>query len=399
MSAEQDRVGRVTGVFGPVVRAEVDFPVALSEVARVGTEMLLGEVIALDGREAVAQVYEDTAGLAPGDPFRTEGAPLSVELGPGLLGQVFDGIQRPLEWLAREEGDFLGRGRQRPRPRSRSTLGIRAVGRGRPGRRRRRRARHVPGDAGDRAPGARAAGDPGKARRDRARGAAARRGRHRADRTRAASSPSASSTAGGARGAAGRRAPPFSEPLVTGQRVLDTFFPLPRGGAAGMPGGFGTGKTVMQQQLCQVGAGRRHRVRRLRRARQRDDAHAARAARAGGSAHRAPAGRSHGAGREHLEHAGRRARGLALHRRHHGRVLPRHGLPRGAARRLDLALGGGAARDLRPPRRDAGRGGLPPVLSSRLAAFYERAGPRHDAREDPRDRSRSSPRSRLRAAT
>ena len=251
MSSEAARVGRITGVFGPVVRAQVDYPVTLSEVARVGAERLLGEVIELDGREAVAQVYEDTAGLSPGDPFRTEGSALSVELGPGLLGRVFDGIQRPLEWLAAQEGDFLGRGTSAPAlDRDRlwaftpSVEAGRDVGGGSvlgtvaetPV------IEHrvlVPPDVRGRLveiapPGARRVADV-VARIETARGVVPvslfHRWRVRASR------PSAE-----------RRQ--FSEPLVTGQRVLDTFFPLPRGGAAGMPGGFGTGKTVMQQQLC-----------------------------------------------------------------------------------------------------------------------------------------------------
>ena len=251
MSSGGAPAGRIAGVFGPVVRAEIDVPVTLSEVARIGAEKLLGEVIELDRRQAVAQVYEDTAGLAPGDPFWTEGAPLSVELGPGLLGQVFDGIQRPLEWLAREEGDFLRRGSSAPaldRDRlwtfvpscecgqdvsSGALLGTVAETSA---------IEHrvlVPPELRGRLveiapPGPRRVADP-IARIETARGVSAvplfHRWRVRTPRP-----------------VAERR--PFSAPLVTGQRVLDTFFPLPRGGAAGMPGGFGTGKTVMQQQLC-----------------------------------------------------------------------------------------------------------------------------------------------------
>jgi V/A-type H+-transporting ATPase subunit A len=251
VSSERGRAGRITGVFGPVVRAEIDFPVALSEVARVGEKKLLGEVIELDGHEAVAQVYEDTAGLAPGDPFWTEGAPLSVELGPGLLGQVYDGIQRPLEWLAREEGDFLGRGRTAPaldRDRLWTFVPSREAGEGiSPGAvlgtvRETGAIEHrvlVPPEIRGRIVEIAASG-PHRvadviALIETAHGMAPirlfQRWKVRAPRP-----------------VAERRT--ASEPLVTGQRVLDTFFPLPRGGAAGMPGGFGTGKTVTQQQLC-----------------------------------------------------------------------------------------------------------------------------------------------------
>src|SRR5450759_3066825 len=78
--------GRSAGVSGAVVRAETNAPVMLGEVARVGEERLLGEVIELEGRQVTVQVYEETAGLGPGDPHWTDGAPLCVELGPGLLG-------------------------------------------------------------------------------------------------------------------------------------------------------------------------------------------------------------------------------------------------------------------------------------------------------------------------
>jgi len=84
----------------------------MSETVEVGEERLIGEVIALDGEVATLQIYEDTGGIRPGDPVEGQGAPLSVEIGPGLLGQIFDGIQRPLKALARVTGIFIGRGAQ-----------------------------------------------------------------------------------------------------------------------------------------------------------------------------------------------------------------------------------------------------------------------------------------------
>ena len=104
------RAGRITSVEGSVVRAELEAPVALGETVHVAEERLFGEIIALQGTTATAQVYEDTVGLKPGAPLWATGEPLSVELGPGLLGAVFDGIQRPLGALALSDGDFLGRG-------------------------------------------------------------------------------------------------------------------------------------------------------------------------------------------------------------------------------------------------------------------------------------------------
>jgi V/A-type H+-transporting ATPase subunit A len=243
--------GRLTAVAGAVVSAAVDAPVVLGEVARVGEERLLGEVVALEGPSATVQVYENTEGLAPGDPFFGTGAPLTAELGPGLLSTVFDGIQRPLERLAAAEGDFLSRGARAP-----------ALDR-------ERLWEFVPRVA----PGISVAGGAilGVVQET------------EAIEHRILVPPGISgrlveiATAGPRRVAdvvasieTGKsvlpvsllqewriRAPrPFRErlpaavPLITGQRVLDTFFPLPRGGAAGMPGGFGTGKTVTQHQLC-----------------------------------------------------------------------------------------------------------------------------------------------------
>jgi V/A-type H+-transporting ATPase subunit A len=244
--------GRVTHVSGAVVRAESTAELGLGEVVGVGDERLVAEVIALEETTATLQVYEETGGLAPGAPLFATGQPLQVELGPGLLGRVFDGIQRPLAALAELEGDFMSRGATAPAlDREHLWEFAPAVGRGAlvtggavlgsvqetpallhrilvpP---------HVAGELIDVAPpGARRVGDIVARVRTKDGAEVAlplfHRWRVRAPR-------------------------PFAErlrsnePLVTGQRVLDTFFPLPRGGAAGMPGGFGTGKTIMQHQLC-----------------------------------------------------------------------------------------------------------------------------------------------------
>ena len=157
--------------------------------------------------------------------------------------------------------------------------------------------------------------------------------------------------------------PPVA-PLPSGQRIVDTFFPVAKGGTAAIPGPFGSGKTVMQHAAGQVvrrGHGGLHR---LRRAGQRDDRRAAGVPRAGGPPHRRDPDEAHRAHRQHLRHAGGRPGGVHLHRHHHRRVLPGHGLRRGRHRRLHLPLGRGPAGDVRPPGGDARRGGLPrlPVL-------------------------------------
>ncbi|KAJ1641796.1 H(+)-transporting V1 sector ATPase subunit A, partial [Dispira simplex] len=95
----ESRYGYVFSVSGPVVIAEKMVGSAMDELVRVGHDALVGEVIRLDGDKATIQVYEETAGLTIGDPVLRSGNPLSVELGPGLCSNIFDGIQRPLRGI------------------------------------------------------------------------------------------------------------------------------------------------------------------------------------------------------------------------------------------------------------------------------------------------------------
>jgi V/A-type H+/Na+-transporting ATPase subunit A len=242
--------GRLVRIAGPTVVADGLGAAGLNEVVWVGEERLLGEVIRLDGDRATIQVYEETAGLALGEPAEPTGEPLAVELGPGLLGAVFDGVQRPLDALAARQGDFLGRGARLP-----------ALDR-------ERRWELEPGvHAGDDlVPGARL----GTARSgDRAhpvlappnlrgRVAEVRRGAFTVDEP-------VVRLAGGVDIALAHRWPvrrprPIRRrlapdvPFLTGQRVLDCFFPVSVGGTAVVPGGFGTGKTVLEQSLAKHAA-------------------------------------------------------------------------------------------------------------------------------------------------
>lgn len=99
--------GVVRQVAGPVVTADEMSGAAMYELVRVGPQLLLGEIIRLAGSSATIQVYEETSGLTVGDPVQRTGAPLSVELGPGLLGNIFDGVQRPLETIAQLTQDMF----------------------------------------------------------------------------------------------------------------------------------------------------------------------------------------------------------------------------------------------------------------------------------------------------
>ncbi|MGB9811249.1 MAG: V-type ATP synthase subunit A, partial [Dictyoglomus turgidum] len=102
--------GKIVRVAGPLVVAKGLPNVKMYEMVRVGELELFGEVIGLDNELVYIQVYEETQGIGPGEPVYALGEPLSVELGPGIVSQIYDGIQRPLNKLAEISGDFLSRG-------------------------------------------------------------------------------------------------------------------------------------------------------------------------------------------------------------------------------------------------------------------------------------------------
>ena len=102
--------GKIVWVSGPAVRADGMSSAKMYETVEVGESKLIGEVIRLTGDVAFIQVYETTSGLKPGEPVVGTGQPLSVTLGPGIIGQIYDGIQRPLSEMAKKSGDFIGRG-------------------------------------------------------------------------------------------------------------------------------------------------------------------------------------------------------------------------------------------------------------------------------------------------
>ena len=105
-----EQIGRIETIAGPVVKCSGLPSVRMYEVVRVGNQHLIGEVIEVAENEFTAQVYEETSGVAPGEPVISTGDSLSVELGPGLLGSIYDGIQRPLPILRKISGDFISRG-------------------------------------------------------------------------------------------------------------------------------------------------------------------------------------------------------------------------------------------------------------------------------------------------
>ena len=102
--------GRIVWVSGPAVKADGMASAKMYETVIVGESKLIGEVIRLTGDVAFIQVYESTSGLKPGEPVVGTGNPLSVLLGPGIIGQIYDGIQRPLKALSEASGSYIGRG-------------------------------------------------------------------------------------------------------------------------------------------------------------------------------------------------------------------------------------------------------------------------------------------------
>lgn len=215
---------------GPVIRARTRDTFHVHEAIAVGTEGVLGEVVKLDGDELVAQVYEDTTGLAPGAPVVGTGLPLSVRLGPGLLGHMFDGLLRPLAQAA-----DVGRHRFEPRVEPGATLHAGAAF----------GVVHgtvdepclVPPDASGVVDWIAPAGDYD--------------GREIVIRLRGPTRELALAHDWPVRTPRPvlERLPPAG-PLITGQRILDTLFPVARGGRAALPGGFGTGKTVLQEAIA-----------------------------------------------------------------------------------------------------------------------------------------------------
>ncbi len=243
-----EKPGIITGITGPVVKARTDASVSLYEVVHVGEKRLLGEVVRIDGPRVDLQVYEDTSGMRIGEPVAFTGDLLSVELGPGLLGGVLDGIGRPLHALA-ESGIFIGTGIEAPAvPQDLLWEFEPLVKEG---------DEIGPGDAfgfvTERTvfrhmimvhPEAR----PGRVLNIKSKGKYTPR--DMLVETDSGYSGGLTQKWHVRKGRPYKRRLGFSEPLVTGQRVIDTLFPLALGGAAVVPGGFGTGKTVTQQSLA-----------------------------------------------------------------------------------------------------------------------------------------------------
>ncbi len=244
-------IGTIRRINGPVITAEGIDDAMMMELVHVGESRLVGEVITMRNQTAVIQVYEDTTGVKPGEPIYGSGLPLSVELGPGLIGNIYDGIQRPLLQIKESSGVYIGRGVSLP------------------GLNRDKKWHFVPTvKAGETLEPGRIIGTVQESQRIEHRvlvppgfrGVLSRivsEGDYTVqDEIGLLSSPDGDEPLSlmhrwpirNPRPVTRRRA--VDEPLITGQRVIDTLFPIGKGGTVAIPGGFGTGKTMTQHAVA-----------------------------------------------------------------------------------------------------------------------------------------------------
>ncbi len=250
-------VGEIVWISGPVVKANNMGKASMYELVEVGSERLIGEVIRVEGETATIQVYENTSGLRPGEPVYRTGMPLTVELGPGIIGNIYDGIQRPLEIIKSVSGIFVTRGIKVPSiPRDKKWYFKPSV---KPG------VKVGPGDiigVVEETPliEHKIMVPPGY------RGKISEivpEGEYTVEEA------IATLESNGKKHELKmyhkwpvRKPRPYkvklepTEPLITGTRIIDTFFPMAKGGTGAVPGGFGTGKCVLPHTPVLLSDGR-----------------------------------------------------------------------------------------------------------------------------------------------
>lgn len=251
MNVEKEMNGFILSVNGPVVIAQNLSDAKMYDMVKVGAKKLVGEIIGIHNQEVTIQVYEETAGLQPGEPVETTHEPLSVELGPGLISNIFDGTQRPLEIILKSSGNFIARGVEASaldrnkkwdfKPLVTNGTQVQAgdiIGETQESTTIVHKVMIPPGISGtlvEIKTGSFTVVEPiATIQTD---------GGEKISITMLQRWPV-------------RTGRPFAsklileEPLITGQRVIDLFFPIAKGGVACIPGPFGSGKTVVQHQLA-----------------------------------------------------------------------------------------------------------------------------------------------------
>ena len=249
--SKKSQEGKIVRISGPVIEADNMRGARMYDVVRVGDENLIGEIIRLNGDVATIQVYEDTNGLKPGEKVISTDMPLSVELGPGLLTNIYDGIQRPLPAIYEETGDFISRGVEAHAIDRKKKWHFKPVAK-----------------SGDKVSGCDVIGEvqetsiivhkiivPPDVKGTIS--SVEKEGDYTVEDDIAVITTDKEDVklqmlqrwpVRKPRPVAKKYDP--SLPLITGQRVIDTFFPVAKGGTAAIPGGFGTGKTVMLHQIA-----------------------------------------------------------------------------------------------------------------------------------------------------
>lgn len=242
--------GIIKKVAGPLVIAEGMRDANMFDVVRVSSQRLTGEIIEMHGDRASIQVYEETSGLGPGEPVESTGMPLSVELGPGLIGSIYDGIQRPLDDIMEISGNNLQRGVEVPSLKRDKKWEFQPVAK-----------------EGDRVEAGDVLGLVQETEIVRQKIMVPHKLRGTVKSIQAGSFTVTDTVAviateeGDVKVSLMQKWPvrvgrPYKQklspemPLVTGQRVIDTLFPIAKGGVAAVPGPFGSGKTVVQHQLA-----------------------------------------------------------------------------------------------------------------------------------------------------
>lgn len=247
----EERYGIISYINGPVIRAQNMSRFKMREMVTVGEKRLIGEVISIDGDTGTIQVYEETTGLRVGEGVNSTGRPLSVKLGPGIIGNIFDGIQRPLKYIHEKSGNFISEG-----------IGLASINLSKVW------DVTITAKKGEKLLSGQEFGyvqetplvkhylmvPPGA-------GGVVEycilNGQYVMDEVLVRLKEGKTVhelkmyqewSVRTPRPSLERK--PISKPLITGQRVIDTFFPIAKGGTAAIPGGFGTGKTMTQHQLA-----------------------------------------------------------------------------------------------------------------------------------------------------
>ncbi|MDR3063838.1 MAG: V-type ATP synthase subunit A, partial [Methanobrevibacter sp.] len=243
--------GNIIKIAGPVIIADGMRGSQMYEMVRVGDSKLIGEIIELEGDTATIQVYEETAGLKPGEKVESTGGPLSVELGPGIIGSIFDGIQRPLEVIKDLSGDFIERG-----------VDVPSLNRDK------KWTFNPSANVGSTVKGGDVIGEVQETSAVLQKILIPPNFEGKIISIVSSGEYTVTDDIAEIETADGikklqmlqkwpvRKGRPYVEkldpdiPLISGQRTQDTFFPVAKGGTAAIPGPFGSGKTVTQQQLA-----------------------------------------------------------------------------------------------------------------------------------------------------